>query len=194
MPRSSSTIAQTLYRIAPQSTKSVVSLGMRIPVEERFWSKVDKTESCWIWKGNTSGPKRNGKLRYARGYFSIGRTKKHVGATRFSFELANGPIPKGLFVCHKCDNSLCVRPDHLFLGTPQANTNDMIAKGRARHPTRADGFDFWSKLKEKDVLNIREYYPTIKSHTKLGKMFGISSSQVGRIINRESWAHLPSPQ
>ncbi len=92
----------------------------------RFWSHVQKAEGagCWEWQSTL----------FERGYGSfsmlVDGVKKDRQAHRVSWEMANGAIADGLFVCHRCDNPLCVRPDHLFLGTVQDNNADMIAKGR----------------------------------------------------------------
>lgn len=89
---------------------------------ERFDAKVDKSGpgGCWVWTGKRS--------REGYGRFSLdGRL---VNAHRWSWERAVGPIPNGLLVCHHCDNPPCVNPEHLFVGTIQDNTRDMLAKGR----------------------------------------------------------------
>lgn len=91
---------------------------------ELFWTRVTKGESCWEWQGN-----RN-RLGYGVIRVEPGRLARRVLTHRFSWELHNGPIPSGLFVCHRCDNPPCVNPAHLFLGTMRDNTRDMMAKGR----------------------------------------------------------------
>lgn len=97
------------------------------PIEPRFWAKVDKTDGdgCWLWTGSR-------RHRYGEFWVNGKREYPH----RVSFELANGPIPAGLVVCHKCDVPLCVRPDHLFIGTLADNFADMRAKGRGAAPPR----------------------------------------------------------
>ncbi len=93
--------------------------------EERFWERVAiiPEHACWEWIAGKSGI----------GYGVIQVDKKLLLAHRFSYELHFGQIPKGLFVCHVCDNPSCVRPEHLFLGTPKDNMDDMRKKGRAKY-------------------------------------------------------------
>ena len=93
----------------------------------RFWSKVRKGDGCWEWAGCRS--KGYGKI--ALGLESgLPKGKRVVKAHRVSWLIHFGPIPDGLFVCHRCDNPPCVRPDHLYLGTCADNSRDMIRKGR----------------------------------------------------------------
>ena len=93
---------------------------------ERFFTKVTKTDSCWEW----SAAKR-GKSGY--GAFKV--DGKVVDAHRISYKIHFGEVPNGLCVCHKCDNRMCVRPDHLFLGTHSDNMKDCYKKGRMTLPT-----------------------------------------------------------
>lgn len=94
------------------------------PVEVRFWEKVQKTDCCWIWLGNRGGG--DGGREYGRFH----KDGKNRPAHRVAWELMNGPMPDGLFACHRCDNPLCVRPDHVFAATQQENMHDASIKGR----------------------------------------------------------------
>lgn len=120
--------------LARIKTRGTLELIDQSP-EARFWRKVDQTGDCWVWSGAVSD----------KGYGSMGGPD---GVTllvhRFSWEIHYGPIPPGMFVCHRCDNRPCVRPEHLFLGTAKDNTRDMMAKGRNRY-VAFSGDDHWKR-------------------------------------------------
>ena len=97
-----------------------MAISKRTP-EYRFWSKVEKTSTCWFWTGSVRG----------NGYGSFLLDGVYVSTHRYSWELANKRrIPKGLCVCHSCDVPGCVNPEHLFLGTHADNMLDRKRKGR----------------------------------------------------------------
>jgi len=89
----------------------------------RFWDKVFKTDTCWIW----TGAKRSG-------YGAIKINGRCVGTHRYSYMLHKGCIPEGKLICHSCDNPSCVNPEHLFLGTYSENMIDCFKKGRLKIP------------------------------------------------------------
>lgn len=91
------------------------------PLEERFWEKVEKTKSCWNWKGCI------GK----GGYGHLWVTKRKCeGAHRLSLKIHGHEIPSRCVVMHKCDNPSCVNPDHLQIGSHRENQIDKVIKGR----------------------------------------------------------------
>lgn len=96
----------------------------REPIEDRFWSKVSKTDGCWEWVGYV----------HPSGYGQISRGGREgcIYVHRVSWIIHNGEIPDALYVLHRCDNRRCVNPSHLFLGTYGDNLRDMVLKGR--HP------------------------------------------------------------
>jgi hypothetical protein len=95
---------------------------------DHFWSLVDKSGECWIWTG-TRDPQGYG-VAYVPGVLGM-------RAHRVAYQLTYGPIASPrLFVCHRCDNPPCVRPDHMFKGTAKENAHDMKTKGRARYGGR----------------------------------------------------------
>jgi len=135
--KTAKSVAKLVSRTCPECSKSFKVLPWRVErggeiccsrecviayrtekPESKFWKHVNKTEDCWLWTG--------GQIK---GYGQISTPEKKY-AHRFSWEIHSGAIPVGLCVLHKCDVPLCVRPDHLFLGTDKDNTKDRIEKGR----------------------------------------------------------------
>lgn len=94
--------------------------------EERFWHRVRKTDSCWLWEGATDSGLYGVFWAIKKG------RRRPTRAHRFAYELAIGPIPKGLHVRHLCNTPLCVRPDHLTVGTDADNAQDKVKAGRSR--------------------------------------------------------------
>lgn len=134
-------------------------------IYDRFWSKVDKggPDDCWNWKAATSG----GYGTFSLGYEHFNERKAH----RISYTLQNGSIPKGMVVMHTCDNTRCVNPNHLKVGTNFDNMRDMVSKGRSNYKK----YDINNRMiikksledgrKFKDVLPILNGF-TEKTHYK----------------------------
>lgn len=104
--------------------------------------------------------------------------------------MERGPIPGGYFVCHHCDNPLCVRPSHLFLGTASDNMTDKTAKGRQ---TKGELVNT-AKLSEAQVLEIRSKLSGGASRIELARVYGVGYSTISYIANGKSWKHLMEKQ
>lgn len=211
----------------PQRTIATIcpSCGthFRTPVADddpinRFWRSVNRDGPvpdhvpelgpCWIWTDaiNDGG--------YGRANWTARAWTDRSGrAHRIAFELTNGPVPKGLFVLHRCDRRACVNPDHLFLGTKRDNMQDMHAKKRnwqQLYPDRiAVGLrngaytkphrvprgerNGMAKLTPREVKTIRaSFVPgsrTLGSYA-LGRQYGVSGQTIRRIVNGQLWASL----
>jgi len=149
-------------------------ITMKRSLWERFWEKVDKGSGndCWEWIGAKSN-----------GYGEIWYHGRHRRAHRVSWEWVNGPIPKGKFVCHKCDNRACVNPKHLWLGSIADNQRDMAMKGRSTIGERNPH----SRLTEQDVREIRA---SSLKRCELAEIYDVGHQAISQVILRQNWAHV----
>jgi hypothetical protein len=133
---------------------------------------------CWIWTGCKAG----------NGYGAIKINQKQYGAHQMAYLFFRGPLPKGLMVCHHCDNPLCVNPKHLFLGTALDNVRDMYSKGRQNPPRGSAGSAI---LTEEQVLEIRKLASESGiSRSNLAKSFGVKTATIGAVVRRTNWRHI----
>lgn len=180
------------------------------PLDERFWSKVQKSESCWLWSG---------AQKYGYGLLQRGaRDTEQLRATHVAWELASGHWPEpGEFICHTCDNPLCVRNDeggtyevngvvyqrfgHLWLGDAAANAADRHAKGREsagerhsaiqRSRARRGEQSHHAKLTDAQVIAMRAERASGVSVHDLAARYGVHWAHVYAICERRAWKHLP---
>lgn len=154
----------------------------RVTTPARFWSLVDRSESCWVFKGRKDD----------KGYGRIGfMGRSNLGAHRISWMLTNGDVPIGNCVLHRCDNPPCCNPDHLFIGTNRDNVVDRQTKGRSKNlfTSRADhpavlrsGQRHWrAKLTDIQVLEIRRLRSVGFTHSNIAEQFGVNPATISRI-------------
>lgn len=157
---------------------------------DRFWRFVDKSigcgpkGDCWQWKGATA--KGYGQVQYKPGH------SPRTGAHRYSYRLRFGEITGGRLVCHRCDNPLCVNPDHLFLGSHADNSADCVAKARTcagemRSKLTRGSRNGRARISEADAMIIRASKLPQK---QIAAKYAISESAVGHIQRGRTWKHL----
>lgn len=139
-----------------------------------FWDRVEKTATCWLWKGQRRG----------RGYGVIAVHHRKRYAHRMAWELTHGPIPEGLQIMHICDNPPCVNPAHLQLGSPKDNSVDAMNKGRlAKGYYRVTN----PKLTPAQVTEIRRRAAAGEGTMSLSRAFGLTPGNIWKIKTRRTW-------
>jgi len=158
---------------------------------ERFWNGLHKRDDgCWLWTGTIN----------EWGYGTVGYHRRIVGAHRLAWELKHGSIPKGLFVCHKCDVPACCNPSHLFLGTPKDNSQDSARKGRwtprptdhlhlVKFPPKGER-NGRAKLTADDVRIIRYAHAHGRTQKALAERYGVKPVTIQAITSRRNWTHI----
>lgn len=150
------------------------------PLSERLMRRSIQTVSgCRIWTGAKGGSRKDprGRLTYKKQWMQA-----HVAA----WIAANGPIPEGMLVCHTCDTGLCIEPNHLFLGTAQDNSSDMVKKRRSCIGERHGQ----AKLSTDDILAIRGAPKAFGSGVALADQYGVSPATICNIRSRKNWRHM----
>jgi predicted XRE-type DNA-binding protein len=147
-------------------------------VIEKFERKINKTDSCWLWCGAID----------SHGYGSFTHKLKKEKAHRFSYKLFVGDVPEwtgydSICVLHKCDNPMCVNPDHLFLGTHAENMKDKKNKNRAIG-AHAGELHHKAKLTSEMVSNIRK---DTRKQNEIAASYGVDRRTIGDILLGRTW-------
>lgn len=154
------------WRLLEEQTRAELTV-----IIARFWAKVEKTETCWLWTASTGN-------KYGHGQFTIrdeSRRQHHLGAHRVAWALGGRHVGPNLKICHTCDIPRCVRLEHLFIGTQQENLDDARAKGRL-----VDGLGS-RKLSDdayRDILSAPHAYGICRA---LAGKHGVSDVTISRI-------------
>ncbi len=147
--------------------------NMTIKEKLDYYSIPEPNSGCWLWIGGVAG----------QGYGHTSINGKDNLAHRVSYEAYNGPIPEGMFVCHKCDTPACINPDHLFLGTPKDNLQDASKKGMMMHGEK----HIRAKISEQQAIEI---FHDKRAQRVIGNSYGITQPTVRAIKTGKTWKHL----
>lgn len=143
----------------------------------RFWNKVKKTSTCWLYQGG-----RLNKFGYGSFWYNGATHSAH----RTTWKIAYGCIPNKYNILHKCDIPNCVNPEHLFVGTLADNNKDRANKNRSsRGVTRPT-----SKLRPSQVFEIRKLYSDrLLSIRQLAANYGVTYNTIWQLLNNKTWQH-----
>jgi hypothetical protein len=147
-----------------------------LTLEKRFLQYVKKTDNCWIWVGYTFPCKGERRGR-------INVKGKLILVNRLSYQLYVGPLQDSDCVLHTCDNGLCVRPDHLYIGDRSDNARDRVERNRSAMGERNGN----AKLTADDVVEIRR---SVDGNRELARRFHVTHKTIAQIRNNETWKNV----
>lgn len=151
----------------------------------RFWARVEQTETCWLWTGDVS----------QAGYGDLSHGRRHLLAHRLSFQIASGyVIPGGVVVRHRCDIPLCVRPQHLELGSPAQNVRDTYERNRRSSGTWPRGTARPNAvLNDELVAQLRRAARGGRTISSLAREHGLAHATAYNAIRGKGWSHVTEP-
>lgn len=147
--------------------------AIRPTKRDKFEQQIAKSDGCWIWTGLTDKD----------GYGLLNYDGVQYRANRVALELDGRPVSEGLYACHHCDTPACVRPDHLYAGTPLENSRDAVARGQSPRGER----QHMAKLTEDAVRHIRS---SSESEKALALKFGVSDAAIYMVRAGKTWRHV----
>jgi hypothetical protein len=171
------------YPEAVQPSEKEMIAMPRLSLEQRFWAKVNRTDSadeCWEWRAGLNGD--------GYGQFWDSLDSRMNRAHRVSYRITFGSIPKGLSILHRCDNRRCVNPSHLFLGTQKDNIEDMVKKGRQRGRSMPGQLNGAAKLTADQVIQIKQLIKDGHRNATIAPIFKVHPSNISAIRRGVSWA------
>ncbi len=161
-------------------------------IEGAFRPHVRKTDNCWIWD--------NAKPSSGEGYGYFYYNGTFFRAHRLAYVLATGHgIPRGFEICHSCDNRVCVRPSHLFLGTRSDNMRDASLKGKLKRSeahkkrigeTHSGEQNYFHRLTEAQVREIRSLnLPRYAQgrYRDLARKYGVIPATISNVVKGRTW-------
>lgn len=156
---------------------------------QRFWSKVNikGPYDCWDWTGSLYG----GSGGYG-GFKLAAYTKKR--AHRVAYEIANGPIPDGMFVCHSCDRPACCNPKHLWLGTAAENNLDRTLKGRTVFGNQSGEANGAARLTAPQVAYIKRLIEAGYNNCEIARWYEVHHATISQIRRQKTWEAEPAAE